>query len=263
MKNTIVVLILFSLMALGCATTGEDRISVLERHMVEAENKIASIEGGEGGQGLRDRVAQLRVMTENLSNEVQALNGRLDEMTVKIEQNTDQSKKDDLAENVKLNNERLARIEKHLKLAPLVVEKGSGAQIAPGSPEAAPKELTEEELYTLAKQEFDIENYDSSREKFEQFIKRFPKSDNADNSQFWVGEIYYRQKWYEKAILEYQKVIENYPKGNKVESALFKQGLSFSNLGDKANAKLIFNELINKYPNSPEADAAKAKLKEL
>jgi TolA-binding protein len=59
-------------------------------------------------------------------------------------------------------------------------------------------------------------------------LKRFPKSDNADNAQFWIGEIYYRQKWYETAILEYQKVIENYPKGNKVQASLLKQGFAFS-----------------------------------
>ena len=39
-------------------------------------------------------------------------------------------------------------------------------------------------------------------------LKRFPQSDQADNAQFWIGETYYRENWYEKAILEYQKVIE-------------------------------------------------------
>lgn len=94
-------------------------------------------------------------------------------------------------------------------------------------------------------------------------MKRFPNSDNADNAQFWIGEIYYRQKWYEKAILEYQTVIEKYPKGNKVQASLLKQGFSFFNLGDKANARLIFNELVRKYPDANEAAIAREKLKTL
>ena len=94
-------------------------------------------------------------------------------------------------------------------------------------------------------------------------IQRFPKSERADNSQFWIGEIYYREKWYEKAILEYQKVIEKYPKGNKVPASLLKQGFAFSNLGDKSNSRLILEELIKKYPNSNEAKIAKDKVKEL
>jgi tol-pal system protein YbgF len=92
-------------------------------------------------------------------------------------------------------------------------------------------------------------------------LKRYPKSDNADNAQFWIGEIYYRQKWYETAILEYQKVIENYPKGNKVQASLLKQGFAFFNLEDTANARLILMELVRKYPKSNEAVIAREKLK--
>ena len=53
-------------------------------------------------------------------------------------------------------------------------------------------------------------------------IQNHPKSSNADNAQFWIGETYYKEKWYEKAILEYQKVIEKYPSGNKAPAALLK-----------------------------------------
>ncbi len=94
-------------------------------------------------------------------------------------------------------------------------------------------------------------------------LKLYPKSPQADNAQFWLGETYYREKWYEKAILEYQKVIEKYPKGNKVPASLLKQGLAFHSLGDKANTRLILTELIKKYPKSNEAKIAKQKLKRL
>ena len=98
---------------------------------------------------------------------------------------------------------------------------------------------------------------------FQDFIKRYPNSKNADNAQFWIGEIYYSEKWYEKAILEYQNVIEKYPTGNKVPAALLKQGLAFANIGDKPNAKLILEELRRKYPDSSEAKVAAEQLKTL
>ena len=88
----------------------------------------------------------------------------------------------------------------------------------------------------------------------------FPDSPQANSAQFWVGETYYREKWFEKAILEYQKVVENYPKGNKLPAALLKQGFAFSNLGDNANARLILESLIQKYPDSSEAGIAAKKL---
>jgi tol-pal system protein YbgF len=116
-------------------------------------------------------------------------------------------------------------------------------------------------MYRQAKQAFDQGNSDAARNKFKELIERYPKSDRADNAQFWIGEIYYREKWYEKAILEYQKVIENYPKGNKVPASLLKQGFAFLNLGDKANSRLILQELMKKYPKTNEAKIAKDKLK--
>ena len=70
--------------------------------------------------------------------------------------------------------------------------------------------LSEAELYKTGKQAFDEGRYDVAREKFKELLSKYPKSENADNAQFWVGEIYYREKYYAEAIMEYQKVIENY-----------------------------------------------------
>jgi tol-pal system protein YbgF len=119
----------------------------------------------------------------------------------------------------------------------------------------------EDEIYSAAKEAFDQSDYEGARRGFEAFLAAYPQSGNADNAQFWIGETYYREKWYEKAILEYQKVIETYPQGNKVKAALLKQGLSFFNIDDKANARLILKELISKYPRSEEAELAEKKLK--
>jgi TolA-binding protein len=74
---------------------------------------------------------------------------------------------------------------------------------------------------------------------------------------FWIGEIYYKEQWYQKAILEYQKVIENYPDGNKAPAAYFKQALAFEKLGEKDNSQLIISELLKKFPDSKEAELAK------
>lgn len=120
-----------------------------------------------------------------------------------------------------------------------------------------------EAIYKHAKSLFDQEKYGDSRLVFEEFISLFPDSKNADNARFWIADTYFREKWYEKSILEYQKVIENYSTGNKVAAALLKQGYSFAELGEKANARLILKELIKKYPESNEAKLAEKKLESL
>jgi tol-pal system protein YbgF len=123
--------------------------------------------------------------------------------------------------------------------------------------------LTDQEVYNLARRAFDEGKLETSRQGFEELLKNYPKSSHADNAQFWIGEIYYREKWFEKAILEYQKVIENYPKGNKVPASRLKQGFAFIKLGDNANARIILQELMKKHPHSNEAKIAGKKLKKI
>ena len=132
--------------------------------------------------------------------------------------------------------QRLAKMEKYLD----VQSSAARSEGAPGGESGSKAPSEDITLYAQGKKLFDNEDYSGARNTFETLLKKFPQSDQADNAQFWIGETYYRENWYEKAILEYQKVIENFPKGNKVPAALLKQGMAFTELGDKENARLIF-----------------------
>jgi tol-pal system protein YbgF len=258
----------------GCATqsdvnTIDNRISEMELRDAEQRKQRQVLKSDVEGrnQALRKQSAGLRALLEEMNEEIRILNGRLDEMeyALKQEQRKAQElekkreeKLDRLAQRTDKNSEQLRSMEQYLSLEST---KKPVAVATPG--DSAKKPLSEEEVYRSAKQAFDQGDSEAARKGFQEFIKRYPNSKNADNAQFWIGEIYYREKWYEKAILEYQNVIENYPKGNKVPAALLKQGLAFSNIGDTANAKLILEELNRKYPKSNEAKVAAETLKTL
>lgn len=222
-------------------------------------------------QELRRQSASLRALIEELREEIRILNGRLEEIEFAQKQqekavdNTlkkSSATSGQLTETVAKNEQRLARLENYLNLESSAKSAAAVAVVAPVAQVKAPKELGEEEVYKLGKQAFDQGDSDTAKKHFQEFIKRFPQSERADNAQFWIGELYYREKWYEKAILEYQNVIEKYPKGNKVPAALLKQGLAFQNIGDKANSRLILEDLIKKFPKSNEAKIAREKMKE-
>jgi tol-pal system protein YbgF len=261
----------------GCITQDEfialdNRLTQIELRDAEARKNTAKLESqvktsSSGEKTLRQQSASLRAAIDQLNDDLRKLNGQFEEIEF-----TSKKQRADvealvaevgsqlavLTELSNRNNERLARVERYLNL-----EKAEqpGSKIKAAGP--VKKELTEDEIYNRAKQAFDQGNSEAARKGFEDLIKRFPKSDNADNAQFWIGEIYYREKWYEKAILEYQKVIENYPKGNKLPASLLKQGFAFLKLGDKANSRLILQELVRKYPKTNEAKIAAEKIKEL
>jgi tol-pal system protein YbgF len=116
----------------------------------------------------------------------------------------------------------------------------------------------EEALKLLERKE-----YKESIAKFKEFLQKYPKSDYADNAQYWIGENYYAMKQFDQAILEFDSVRRSYPNGDKVPASLLKLGFAFVELGDKVDARLILQELVDRYPQSEEAAKAKDKLKSL
>jgi len=217
-------------------------------------------------QASRNRHAELHALINDLRDEMRKLRGGLEKGQYDAQKMiADQAEAHwkSLERTFQNNQDRIVRIEQYLGMEPSEKLVASDTEQDEGAKGKLELQETDEELYARAKQLFDKGEYENARELFRSFLKQHPKSKKGDNAQFWLGEIYYREKWYEKAILEYQKVIENYPKGNKTPSALLKQGFSFLNLDDKANARLILKELIRKFPDSNEANVAKNKLKTL
>jgi tol-pal system protein YbgF len=269
--------VLLSAALSGCATrrdvtTIDTRLSEIELRDAEERRRREEFakmrESNE--QALRQQSATLRAQIDELRDEVRTLTGRVEEFEhaqrqVRAAGESSERPREDrqlrVEETANANAQRLARIEQHLKLEPLAAAGKPESKIRPDlSPAKLP---TEEELYNRAKLAFDQGNMPSARKSFEELIQQYPTSQTADNAQFWIGETFFREKSFEKSILEYQKVIEKYPKGNKVPAALLKQGYAFLSLGDKVNSRLIFEELTRKYPASPEARAGSEKLKEL
>ncbi len=118
-------------------------------------------------------------------------------------------------------------------------------------------------VYEEAYSAFKDRKYKEARQKFDAFIKEFPKGKLADDAQFWIAETYYSEKDFEGAIFAYETLLKKYPNSEKAPAALLKQGFSFIEVGDKKTGKVLLEQLIELYPNSKEAELAKKKLKEI
>jgi tol-pal system protein YbgF len=285
MKSTFLINLVCFLLLCGCVSQSDlisldTRLNELEIRNAEAKKNSQMLKSGlenrqDEEQVLRQQAASLRAKMDALNEDIRTLTGRIEEIEYLLNRQTQvdaesanvkEDKIDGLAKTAKSNDDRIYRIEQYLNFEPskqIPPTEKPAAKIAPAPADPVKKTLPEDEIYRMAKQAFDQGDSDAARKKFQELIQRFPKSERADNAQFWIGEIYYREKWYEKAILEYQKVIEKYPNGNKVPASLLKQGFAFFNLGDKSNSRLILEELIKKYPKSNEAKIAKDKVKDL
>ena len=266
----------------GCAlqrdvSVLDRRITAIHRQVTEQQGRLDALEAriatqidrqAQTGDTLRNKQADLGSLLNQIRDELKAFRGRLEESEYRAAKHADnwerlqselKNQLQHFGDDLSSSQDRLVRLEEYLGMEPSEKLDAKSRPEA-GSPDDGRGAETADDLYVQAKEAFDKGKYETAQKLFERFLEAHPRSKRADNAQFWIGEIYYREKWYEKAILEYQKVIETYPKGNKVRSALLKQGLAFLSLGDKDNARLILKELVRKHPDSSEAKIATERL---
>ncbi|MBN2254993.1 MAG: tol-pal system protein YbgF [Deltaproteobacteria bacterium] len=277
MKRYIVILAGIALVITGCATSKDLRtvshslgtkISAVEHdlssmkkevaHLQETSNQIEtrskSLSKNQADAGadvitLRDEVRNLRGELETIRNALSVL-----ESSIKGEEAAGiRGKLDDLSF-------RIQYVENFIGIGKKSEQEKEPAKAAEGRKDASG--IDKEKAYADAYDSFKAGNYAEAREKFRTFIKTFPDTEYSDNAQFWIGECFYVDKEYEKAILEYESVIKKYPKGNKVPNAILKQALAFVKLGDNESAKLLFQRVIREYPNTSPARIARKRLSE-
>ena len=134
----------------------------------------------------------------------------------------------------------------------------SSGSVAPTGP--APSADT---LYSNGLKDIQSGKYDLARNEFQDYLKYYGSTDLASNAQFYIGEIAYKQKNYQQAILEYDKVLNNYPKSFKLAPALLHRGMAFLELGQKNSGMRDLRDVVRRFPGGEEDRYARGKLKEL
>lgn len=102
--------------------------------------------------------------------------------------------------------------------------------------------------------------YDDALAALRAFLQRNPRHDYADNAQYWIGEVFYAQKDYARALSEFRKVAEVYPRGNKVPDALLKVGYCYQAMGQAEKARAVLEQVVSLYPRSEPAVLAAKRL---
>ena len=231
-------------------------------------------------QPLRRNQAAVGAQLERLEVELGRLNGLLEESAAMNDRTGErisemqQRQMESMLEvrkSVEDLDRRMALMASYLGLQELAVSSTSNVatkQKTGKAMPAAPKVQTAtkqpasdaEALYNKAFQLFRGGQFEAARTEFSNYLRRYPKTELADNSQFWLGECYYAEKKYREAIAAYEKTIKNYPKSDKVSSAMLKQGMAFLQLGDNTAGKILLKKVVKTYPDSNQAKIAKSKL---
>ncbi len=280
MKRLVPVFLIIAFHVGGCAlqsdlNTAQQRIeklvaenNTLARRLAELEKKVAKRE--EDASALRRSFAQQDASFFTVRSEFREMKGDVEELGFRLEREKKwlrqrikemQAHLDSMEQKLQLQDARVSRIERFIGFE--AEDKLKAHLNARLDKDKDIDKLSADELYTVSKAAFDQGDLDAALEGFRLFLKKFPDSDKADNAAFWIGEIYFTEQWYEKAILEYENVIKNYPNGDKVPAAYLKQGIAFSKLSEKATARLTLKTLMEKFPDSNEARMARQVLTEI
>ena len=139
---------------------------------------------------------------------------------------------------------------------------GSAPAPQAGAPSATPG-ISSDTLYQNALRDYNSGRYDLSRQEFSDFLKNFPDSDLAGNSQFYLGEIDFSQANYQDALAAYDMVLVNYPKSYKLAAASLKKGEAMMALGQKASAIRQFRSVVSRFPGTDESKRAESHLRQL
>ena len=126
-----------------------------------------------------------------------------------------------------------------------------------------PPNLSPQEIYNMAYADYLKGNYALAIDGFKIYLDNFSQSPFADNALYWIGECYFSQKEYEKAISRYNELILNFPLGDKVPAAYLHKGISLIEMDRNEEALSVFKLMVSKYPLEEETKIAQEKIKEL
>lgn len=139
------------------------------------------------------------------------------------------------------------------------------AAVPPANTTARPpaESSVADQLYRRALKDYQDRNYEAAVVNFKQFLRQAPKSSQAGNAQYLIGESLYAQKQYEASIVAFDEVVQKYGNDPKAAAAMLKEGYAFAELKDARNARFFLQQVQKKFPNSPEAQQATEKLKQI
>jgi tol-pal system protein YbgF len=113
--------------------------------------------------------------------------------------------------------------------------------------------------YDLALAALKGNNLKEAENKFHAFLENYPNSKLRGNAYFWYGEVFFKQKIYDKASINYLKGYKQFPKGPKASDSLLKLSLSLGELNKKKESCNIINKLETEFPSRSASSVKRAK----
>tara|TARA_B100000929_G_scaffold290817_1_gene286061 strand:+ start:2640 stop:3437 length:798 start_codon:yes stop_codon:yes gene_type:complete len=196
----------------------------------------------------RQSFADSRLLVDTVANSIRVLREKVDDTNVRISS----------------FSQEIEALRVSIPRFPVTIDgseatESEGEQVSAPSPEPplpTNPGMSPQRLYDNAWADYSTGQWSLAIAGFDTYIKTFPRSDLADDAQFYIGETHYNDGRFADAVLAYDEVIVNHSEGNSVPEAQYKKGLALDRLGDTDQARETFQTVLDSFPDSRMAALA-------
>ena len=150
-----------------------------------------------------------------------------------------------------------------LVMSLLLVAAGCSAMMPGPTPILPP-----EELYKTGETELGNRRYEEARLNFRKIVERHPNSSYAPKARFYIGEAYYREAEFDKAVKEFEGFLAFFPRHEIADLVQYRLAMSYYDQmkpveQDQALTQRAidqFKKLVKEYPQSRYATDGLAKI---
>jgi tol-pal system protein YbgF len=131
---------------------------------------------------------------------------------------------------------------------------------APAGPAVNATGTTPRRLYETAYADYTAGQWSLAVQGFETYLKTYPKSDLADDAQYYIGESYSGDSRFRDAAAAYERVISDYPQSDILPEAYYKVGITYERLGQPDRARTAYEYAVKAFPDTDAGRLAKQRL---
>jgi tol-pal system protein YbgF len=132
--------------------------------------------------------------------------------------------------------------------------------LAPAPGPANATGTTPRRLYETAYADYTAGQWSLAVQGFETYLKTYPKSDLADDAQYYIGESYSGDSRFREASAAYERVISDYPQSDILPEAYYKVGITYERLGQPDRARTAYEYAVKAFPDTDAGRLAKQRL---
>ena len=211
----------------------------------------------------------------HFQEEVQALRGKVEELTHQLEQmqHRQQAMYTDLDRRIASRPSAVAPTavaaaavsspHKKLPSVPAALPVAASQKAVPAKAASQPNVAEEQQTYQLAYDLIKTEKYDQAVAALQGMLHKYPSGQFASNAHYWLGELYGLQGKNALSAAEFQTVMKQYPGSPRMADAGLKLGLIYAAEFKWREAKSAFHNVINRYPGTASARLAAEQLKQI